>query len=318
MKHIAAMGAFALATLVASATEPAAPKPLPDPEGVPEQLVTEDRRSAFLRRMADKASALGIKTAHFANPSGLTWNSRASANDLLKLGMACAHHPVFSNIWCKVTATVEIKGPHARTVKLRHNYTDLAGWKAFTAKYPFLGGKGGSLGGAKHSVRAHVIVTAIAGKRYVFAISGMKSSKDDPFGLDLEIAASIKAALRGEKSPSTPLLDAHAAIGGGYAWSAFDGSRSHAGPNADKPHVPASTSKMMTALCALDAAGDSRTPVVVRQSDITRGSGIRCYEGDEFSFEDALTAMILSSSNTLAETMSRQLMQVRRPRSCSR
>ena len=121
MKHIAAMGAFALATLVASATEPAAPKPLPDPEGVSEQLVTEDRRSAFLRRMADKASALGMKTA----------------------------------------------------------------------------------------------------------------------------------------------------------------------------------------LCALDAAGDSRTPVVVRQSDITRGSGIKCYEGDEFSFEDALTAMILPSSNTLAETMSR-------------
>ena len=271
------MGAFALATLAVSATEPAAPKPLLDLEGVPEQLVTEDRRSAFLRRMADKASALGMKTAHFANPSGLTWNSRASANDLLKLGMACAHHPVFSNIWCKVTATVEIKGPHARTVKLRHNYTDLAGWKDFTAKYPFLGGKGGSLGGAKHSVRAHVIVTAIAGKRYVFAISGMKSSKDDPFGMDLEIAA----------------------------WSAFDGSRSHAGPNADKPHVPASTSKMMTALCALDAAGNSRTPVVVRQSDITRGSGIKCYEGDEFSFEDALTAMILPSSNTLAETMSR-------------
>ena len=62
---------------------------------------------------------------------------------------------------------------------------------------------------------------------------------------------------------------------------------------------------MMTALCALDAAGDSRAPVVVRMSDLTGGSGIPCYEGDEFAFEDALTAMILPSSNTLAETMSR-------------
>ena len=262
-------------------------------------------RPAFLRRMAEKASALGMKTAYFENPSGLTWNSRASANDLLKLGMACAHHPVFSNIWCKTSAKIEIKGPHARTIDLRHNYTNLAGWKKFTEKYPFLGGKGGSLSRTGSSVRAHVIVTAIAGRRYVFAISGMKSSKDDPFGMDLEIAASIEALLRGEQAPATPFLDEHVAAGGGYAWSAFDGSRSHAGPNADKPHVPASTSKMMTALCALDAAWDSRTPVVVRQSDLTGGSGIKCWEGDTFTLEDALTAMILPSSNTLAETMSR-------------
>ena len=262
-------------------------------------------RPAFLRRMAEKSAALGMKTARFANPSGLTWESRASANDLLKLGMACAHHPVFSNIWCKTAAKIEVKGPHARTVNLRHNYTSLPGWKKFTDKYPFLGGKGGSLSRTGASVRAHVIVTAIAGHRYVFAISGMKSSKDDPFVLDLEIAATIEAALRGEVAPATPLLDAHAAAGGGYAWSSFDGSRSHAGPNADKPLVPASTTKMMTALCALEAAGDSRAPVVVRQSDITGGSGIKCWEGDEFTLEDALTAMILPSSNTLAETMSR-------------
>ncbi len=262
-------------------------------------------RTAFLRRMAEKAAALDMKTAYFENPSGLTWNSRASASDLLKLGMACAHHPVFSNIWAKTTATIGIKGPHARTITLRHNYSDLAGWKAFTEKYPFLGGKGGSLSGKGKSVRAHVIVTAIGGRRFVFAISGMKSSKDDPFAMDLEIAATIEAELKGEQAPATPLLDAHVAIGGGYAWSAFDGSMSHLGGNADSVHVPASTSKMITALCALDAAAGSTAPVVIRQADITGGSGFQCYAGDEFTLEDALTAMILPSSNTLAETMSR-------------
>ena len=262
-------------------------------------------RTAFMRRIAEKAAALDMKTAYFENPSGLTWNSRASALDLLKLGMACAHHPVFSNIWSKTTAKIEVKGPHARTITLRHNYSDLAGWKAFTDKYPFLGGKGGSLSSSGKSVRAHVIVTAIKGRRFVFAISGMKSSKDDPFALDLEIAATIEAALRGEKAPATPLLDAHVAIGGGYAWSAFDGSMSHAGGNAESLHIPASTTKMITALCALDAAAGSTAPVVICQADITWGSGFQCYPGDEFTLEDALTAMILPSSNTLAETMSR-------------
>ena len=262
-------------------------------------------RTAFMRRVAEKAAALDMKTAYFENPSGLTWNSRASASDLLKLGMACAHHPVFSNIWSKTTAKIEVKGPHARTITLRHNYSDLAGWKAFTDKYPFLGGKGGSLSSSGKSVRAHVIVTAIKGRRFVFAISGMKSSKDDPFALDLEIAATIEAALRGEKAPATPLLDAHVAIGGGYAWSSFDGSMSHAGGNAESLHIPASTTKMITALCALDAAAGSTAPVVICQADITGGSGFQCYPGDEFTLEDALTAMILPSANTLAETLSR-------------
>ncbi|MBR4170366.1 MAG: serine hydrolase [Kiritimatiellae bacterium] len=262
-------------------------------------------RHAFLQRMAEKAAALGMKTAHFENPSGLTKFSRASANDLLKLGMACAHHPVFTNIWSKTNAQIQVKGPHARTITLRHNYTELAGWKRFSEQYPFLGGKGGSLAFTDLSVRAHVIVTEIEGSRYVFSISGMKSNKEDPFALDLEIAASIKAQLHGEKMPETPLLDAHVNYGGAYAWSSFDGKKSFASKNADTPHVPASTSKMMTALCALDAANGSTAPVIVRKSDLTGGSGIRCYEGDEFKFEDALIAMILSSSNTLAETMAR-------------
>ena len=73
----------------------------------------------------------------------------------------------------------------------------------------------------------------------------MKSSKDDPCALDLEIAATI------------------------------------------------------------DAAAGSTAPVVICQADITWGSGFQCYPGDEFTLEDALTAMILPSSNTLAETMSR-------------
>ena len=262
-------------------------------------------RHAFLQRMVEKAAALGMKTAYFENPSGLTPRSRASANDLLKLGLACARHPVFSNIWSQTSAEIQIKGPNARTITVRHNYTALAGWKLFSDQYPFLGGKGGSLSYPNLSVRAHVIVTEIEGSRYVFAISGMKSNKEDPFGLDLEIVASIKASLHGEKAPATPLLNAHVDQGGAYAWSSLDGKKSFSSKNAEKPHVPASTSKLMTALCALDAANGSQAPVIVRKSDLTGGSGIRCYEGDEFTFENALLAMILSSSNSLAETMSR-------------
>lgn len=42
-------------------------------------------RAAFVRRMNLKARQLGMKSAHFADPTGLTPRNRASASDLLRL-----------------------------------------------------------------------------------------------------------------------------------------------------------------------------------------------------------------------------------------
>lgn len=259
-------------------------------------------REAFLARMKARAAELGMDETRLVNPSGLTKDSRSSANDLLGLGLAFADHPVLARIWGTTNHMVKIEGPNARRVNVTHNYVALKNFGAFTASYPFMGGKGGSLNYPDLKIRAHVLVTEVGGVRYVISIMGMAFG-DDPFALDLEICARIAAEQRGEKPPAAPAVAALLAKGGGYAYSALDRTRRYSSPNADRPQVPASTTKIMTALCTVETVKDLSQKLTVRFDDLRGGSGIECHSGDVLTYEEALYALLLSSSNTLAEAL---------------
>lgn len=71
--------------------------------------------------------------------------------------------------------------------------------------------------------------------------------------------------------------------------------------NADVRLSPASTTKIMTALTALDYYHPS--DVLAVQRDYVEGSGLRLKKGDSFSFEDLLYAMLLPSANDAAYTI---------------
>ena len=260
-------------------------------------------RDAFLARMKARADELGMVATRLVNPSGLTKDSRSSAHDLLNLGLAFADHPVLARIWGSTNHTVKIEGPNARRVNVTHNYLALKDFGAFAAGYPFLGGKGGSLAYPDLKIRAHVVVTEVGGVRYVISIMGM-AFKDDPFALDLEICARIAAEQKGEKPPAAPAIAALLAKGGGYAYSSLDRTRRYESPNADRSQVPASTTKIMTALCTVETVKDLSQKLTVRFDDLRGGSGIECHSGDVLTYEEALYALLLSSSNTLAEALS--------------
>ena len=259
-------------------------------------------RDAFLSRMKARAAELGMVETRLVNPSGLTKDSRSSANDLLRLGLALVDHPVLARIWGATNHMVKIEGPNARRVDVTHNYVALKNFGAFTASYPFLGGKGGSLNYPDLKIRAHVVVTEVGGVRYVISIMGMAFG-DDPFALDLEICARIAAEQKGEEPPAAPAVAALLAKGGGYAYSSLDRTRRYASPNADRSQVPASTTKIMTALCTVETVKDLSRKLTVRFDDLRGGSGIECHSGDVLTYEEALYALLLSSSNTLAEAL---------------
>ena len=259
-------------------------------------------RDAFLARMKARADELGMVETRLVNPSGLTKDSRSSANDLLRLGLAFADHPVLARIWGATNHVVKIDGPNARRVNVTHNYLALKNFGAFTASYPFLGGKGGSLAYPDLRIRAHVIVTEVCGERYVISIMGM-AFEDDPCVLDLEICARIAAERNGKRPPAAPALEALLTKGGGYAYSSLDRTRRYASPNADRSQVPASTTKIMTALCTVETVKDLSQKLTVRFDDLRGGSGIECHSGDVLTYEEALYALLLSSSNTLAEAL---------------
>lgn len=259
-------------------------------------------RKAFLAKMAEKGKELGLSASYFENASGLTKKSRTSAADLLKIGRAALANPVLTEVWAQTNVTISVKGPKARTEKLKHGYTGLKGYRAFAAKYPFLGGKGGSLGYPDLSTRSHVILTEVEGRKLLIAISGQKCA-DDPFAVDLAICDKVAVELRGEMPAKSSVLEGLDAIGAGYAYATLDGSVSFASALAEKVQVPASTTKIVTALCCLDVVKDIDKTLVIHETDIKGGSGFACHAGDVMTYRDALLAMMLPSSNTLAEAV---------------
>lgn len=264
--------------------------------------VSDSGHSIFLKRMGEKASALGMTAAYYENASGLTKKSRVSASDLLKLGEAAVANPTLAKIWAATERTVSISGPHARQERIVHGYTTLKGYAAFVKRYPFLGGKGGSLSYNDLSVRAHLIVTEVAGTRLLIALAGQECS-DDPFALDLEICEKAAAMLSGTAAPSAPGLAALEAKKGAYAFATLDGRLRYESREAHRLQVPASTTKILTALCCLETVGDVSRTLTVRSRDIVGGSGYACFDGDVLTYEDALYSMMLPSSNTLAESV---------------
>ena len=275
--------------------------------------------SAFMTRLRQKTADLGMDDSYFANASGLTKESRVTAADLLTLGLAAAGNPTLSRLWAATQRTVSLGGPHARQEKLVHGYTTMAAYAEFVKRYPFLGGKGGSLNYSDLAIRTHVLLTEVSGRRLVIAISGMAYT-DDPFEFDLEICDLAAAKLAGAADPATPKLDALEQKLGGYAFATLDGRLRHESREARRLHVPASTTKIITALCCLDVVKDVSAKLTVMASDIVGGSGYTCYEGDEITFEDAIYSMMLPSSNTMAESVAtatgRLLLQEAAARGC--
>ena len=262
-----------------------------------------DCRGAFLARMSEKAKALGLASSRYANASGLTELSRTSAADLLKIGRAMAADPVLADAWSKTNATIRVAGPNSRIERIVHAYLKLKGFQTFVARYPFLGGKGGSLSHDGLSVRAHVVLTEVAGRRLLIAIAGQKFD-GDPFAVDLAICDRVAAELQGKAPPSSPVLAAADADGVGYCYATMDGEVSFENANATKEQIPASTTKMVTALCARDIVGDvDRETLPIRSCDIVGGSGYTCYEGDVLNYRDAFLSLMLPSANTVAEAI---------------
>lgn len=256
--------------------------------------------SIFMRRMAEKSFKMGLSAAYYENASGLTKNSRVCVADLLTLGLAVAANPTLSRIWSATNRIVTIHGPHARSEEIVHGYTKLRGYPAFQRKHPFLGGKDGSLSYNDLTVRAHVIMTEVTGRRILIALAGQAYS-DDPFAADLEICDLMESMLKGRARPPTPTLDALEAKFGAYAFATLDGQLRFESRHSRRLQVPASTTKLMTALCCLDVVKDVSRKMTVRQRDIVGGSGYKCFDGDELTWEDALYSIMLPSSNTLAE-----------------
>lgn len=73
---------------------------------------------------------------------------------------------------------------------------------------------------------------------------------------------------------------------------------------------PASMTKLMTALLAIERGTDLEQPIAVLESDLRKGSGNHLLTGDTLTLRDALHSLLIPSSNTAAEAIARTLGQL--------
>lgn len=276
--------------------------------------------TAFLAYMNTKASKFGMTGTFYASPSGLTESSYSTPQDALKLGIATCGSPEALKIWHTPSQSFSIKGDHARTLSVTNNV--IAGTATdLTPYYKLLGGKGGSLIYSDRH-RAQILLVEIEDKPVMLSLMALGSTGyNNIMKSAKELADMVKAKMLGNTPTEGTNLAALVSANGGYAacevpnippsydldyTSALFVSRTDVISNSPAvSRYPASTSKVMTMLCALDFICNAHETIKLKSFDIESGSGSTFYDGDILTIHDALRIMMMESSNTLAKAIAR-------------
>lgn len=278
--------------------------------------------AAAVAYMAEKAALFGMTGTYYENPSGLTSISRSTPQDEMKLGTVVATNPRACEIWSTPSRSFPIKGNNARTLAVTSNI--IGGENATYLNengYKFLGGKGGSLTRDGYH-KAAIYAVEIEEKAVLLGamVTGQTAYNNAKY-IYKEICDMVKAQINGQTPTAGTNLSAALSAGGGFATCIIPTnanlyqtqespadllSRTNSLSSAPTvSRIPASTTKTMTMLCALDYLKDPFETVTVKTVDISSGSGSTFYDGDVLNIMDALKIMMMESSNTLANTIAR-------------
>lgn len=297
---------------------------IPDSLDVGELYTAADASARFVAYMAEMCEKLGMDDTTFVNPSGMTSESISTAADELKMALAVAGNPVACDIWSSQSRDFVIGGSRARTISVTSNV--FSDWLTETT-YRKLGGKGGSLEKTATTAlgvarKAACVMHNISGIPVVLALIG---KGDYTYSHMVECTRELCGMMATKLSGGTPSEGTHLtrliSDGGGYAAlpvpvnaesyaNTYDSAQILTRDNAlyhneAVENMPASTTKVMTMLCALSVMPDLHEVIRVTGSDIKGGSGSTFYSGDRLTLIDALRIMMMESSNTLAECVGR-------------
>lgn len=95
--------------------------------------------------------------------------------------------------------------------------------------------------------------------------------------------------------------------GGSYCVNSIEDGRIINSVRKDNRFIPASVTKVMTAIIALENENCLDRKITIQPLDVTGGSGSDYYPGDIININDAIYAMLMESSNTLANAIAREV-----------
>ena len=259
---------------------------------------------AFVAEMNKKAQLLGMSGTTFANPSGKEPTNFTTAKDMVRLVIACCGNNKLSQVWGKKSYTVTTKDDNKKEVLLTSSVQN----PALEDYYILLGGKTGSI----NAVGAYTLVAVceVEGQLVVGAI-GKATTSEARFSAMKQLMDIAKDKVNGVATTKSVTLAQYACCAllpkyNPNLFEQYDFEWLYE-QDADEIYVPASNTKCMAMLVMLEYCTDLHETAKFVESDAIGGSGQVFATGDVISYEDALYAAMLPSSNMAVQLVARTL-----------
>lgn len=275
----------------------------------------EECIAAFVAEMNRYASLFGMTNTHFVNSSGMDTDGHYScAKDLAKMVFCCTAYDKLMMYWGQESYSVEIGGNNARTITGVSTYKG-ADMETLGDYYHIFGGKSGTwiVSSSNHIENLILVCKSKVDDAWLAGCimyntynptAGVHSNRGVPFKEMLDWLEDYRV------DPSTPAQTIQAQYCSAFVVPPHnpiayqDVDLEMVGKSSTTQAKPASCTKLMTAMVALDHLSLDET-ITIKSSDIKSGSGNTFYDGDTINSGDAILAMLLPSSNTLATTLAR-------------
>lgn len=249
----------------------------------------------FISKMNEVAKNIGMLNSNFKNPSGLTKKGQLSTSyDLSLLLLQASLNPIIVKIWKKEKHIVRILGDNTRKSEIKSTVYN----KSLNNYYDILGGKTGTVGFIKN------LSVLLYAKDEIYLVTVLKA-KGNRFH---QVKLIMDTVLDNKENN----IDANSFTVFKYPLKKIEllkNFKPHSvfSKNESDKSNPASITKLLTLITALEYPIDLNDKIKIQESDIVEDNMNNIYVGDIISLNDAMHFMLLSSSNILANAVARYI-----------
>lgn len=260
----------------------------------------EQRRAAFVAAMNKKAEDLGMTNSVFYRADGATSDNKITARDMVKMVIEASAFKDIARVWGKNSYTITTQAGKVINLETTVHESVLEDY------YPLIGGKTGTWNSS------HTLVAICKVNDYFIAAGiGGAGSDQARFTAMKQLMDICKTILEGGTNAATVQAASYACAAvmptiNAFNYEGYEFSYLYE-QDADTQFIPASTTKVLAAITALDHILDVYNLMEIESGDIVAGSGNVFASGDKITFLDCLYAMFLPSSNTAAYALSREI-----------
>ena len=278
-------------------------------------FTAENAVAEFIRMMNVRANEIGMTETEFFDPVGI--DNLSSAHGILRCLLMASGYEALYDIWNRPEYTANIRGIEPRELTVVSTVVAADESHLLCDSYPIMGGKTGTLSGPKAYNLAALVEVPETGDRLAFAVLYANQKNGEPENRFAASKQAIDAALvklydKKADNSAEPVCAASVAVAkvpayNPRAYAKYDIPLLYAKDEHSK-RMPASISKLMTAMLTLDYCADLYEDVYVTEDDLAQLSkyyGNDIKPGDIVTVKDLLYTMLLPSSNFSAVILAR-------------